>query len=199
MHRCGKVILRSDLKMHARVYELDYLGYNACMTVQEWIGLGLALVIMAVGLVGSVLPGLPGTPLVVIAAVAHRLYFGQNSVSNLVLVILVVMMVLSLALDYFAGLLGAKKLGATWRGVLGAALGGLVGIFFGPPGIFLGPFLGAVAFELVGGREFTEATRAGAGAILGLVLGAMGKLACCVAMIGLFVFNVVSRSGSGLG
>jgi uncharacterized protein len=168
------------------------------MDVQEWVGLMLAVVIMGLGLLGSIMPGLPGAPLVLIAAVGHRLYFGASSVSNLVLGLLVVLMLLALGLDYLASLFGARKLGATWRGLLGAAIGGLVGIFFSLPGILLGPFIGAISFELIGGRKFQEATRAGLGAMLGLVLGAAGKLACCVAMVALFVVNVMSRSGGVL-
>jgi hypothetical protein len=87
-------------------------------------------------------------------------------------------------------------MGATWKGLLGAILGALVGLFLGLPGIILGPFVGAVGFEMLGGRDFPEAARAGAGAIIGVILGAAGKLACCVAMIGLFAANVMSRSGA---
>ena len=164
------------------------------MTAEQMVGLTLALVVMLVGLIGCVMPGLPGTPVVLLAAIGHRLYFGESSVSTLVMAILVFMLLLSLALDYMASVFGAKKMGATWRGILGAVVGALVGLFFGPLGILLGPFLGALSFEFLGGRDFTEATRAGAGALLGLIVGAAGKLACCVAMIGLFAVNVVSRS-----
>lgn len=164
------------------------------MSVDQWIGLSLALILMAIGLVGSVLPGLPSTPLVLLAAIGHRVYFGEASVSNAILAILILVTLFSLVLDYLASVLGAKKMGATWRGIAGAVIGAVVGLFFGPFGIFLGPFLGALAFELVGGRELPAAARAGAGALIGLVLGAAGKLACCVAMMGLFAINVISRS-----
>lgn len=166
------------------------------MSVDQWIGLGVALSVMSVGLLGSILPGLPGAPMVLIAAIGHRLYFGSASASNVVLGLLVAMSLLSLVLDYLASVLGAKKLGATWRGIVGALLGAVVGLFFGPPGIVLGPFLGALAFEMLGGREFSEAARAGMGALIGLVVGTVGKLGCCVAMIALFTFNVLSRSAA---
>ena len=165
------------------------------MSYDQWIGLALALIIMIIGLVGCVVPGIPGTPLVLIAAIAHRFYFGSASVSNLVLLILAVMTIFAVGLDYLASVFGAKKMGATWRGIAGAVLGAVVGLFFGPPGILLGPFLGALVLELLSGREFAEAARAGAGALLGLLLGAVGKLACCVAMIALFAMNVIGRSG----
>jgi uncharacterized protein YqgC (DUF456 family) len=168
------------------------------MSVEQMTGFFIALVLMCAGLAGSIVPGLPGPPLVLLAAIGHRLYFGQASASTAVLVILVLLTLLSLALDYLASMLGAKKLGATWRGILGAVLGAFFGIFFGLPGIILGPFLGALAFEMAGGREFNEAARAGVGAMLGLFLGALGKLACSAAMIGLFAVSVWSRSGTRL-
>src|SRR5690349_11656545 len=105
------------------------------MTAEQIIGLSLALLIMCVGLAGSILPGIPSTPLVLLTAVAHRLYFGETGSGNWVLIILAAITVFSLFLDYLASMYGAKKLGATWRGVLGAVVGGLVGIFFNLPGI----------------------------------------------------------------
>jgi uncharacterized protein YqgC (DUF456 family) len=165
------------------------------MTSMQIMGLALALLLMLLGLIGTVVPGIPGTPIVMAVAIAHRLYFGAASVSNFFLAVIITLALFSLALDYLATVLGARKLGATWRGILGAIVGAVVGLFFGPFGILLGPFLGALLFELVGGREFPDAARAGAGALLGLVVGAAGKLACCVAMIGIFAVNVVARSG----
>jgi hypothetical protein len=67
-------------------------------------------------------------------------------------------------------------------------------MFFSLPGLILGPFLGATAFELAGGRPWQESGRAGLGATLGLLAGAIGKVACCVAMMGLFGANVVYRT-----
>jgi hypothetical protein len=168
------------------------------MTFEQIIGLSLALFVMFIGLAGSILPGVPSTPLVLAAAVGHRLYFGSASVSNFVLVLLALLTLFSLLVDYLASMFGAKKLGATWRGVLGAVVGALIGLFFTLPGIILGPFLGALIFEMAGGREFNEAARAGTGAVLGLLAGAIGKLACCFAMMALFTFSVVSRSAGAL-
>ena len=62
------------------------------------------------------------------------------------------------------------------------------------PGIIVGPFLGALLLEMMGGREWKQAARAGLGAVIGLFVGALGKLACCVAMMGLFAFSVIMQS-----
>jgi uncharacterized protein len=168
------------------------------VTLEQMIGLTVALVLMSLGLIGTVVPGIPGTSLVLVVAIAHRLFFGPASLSNLFLVLLVLLTVFSMALDYLATVFGARKMGATWRGIAGAVIGAVVGLFFGPAGILLGPFVGALVFEMISGREFSDAARAGAGATLGLVVGAIGKVACCLAMIGIFAMNVIARSGTAL-
>jgi len=164
------------------------------VTWEQIIGLSLALLVMLVALIGNVVPGIPGTPLALIAAVAHRLYFGQASVNSTVLIVLVVLAAVSLLFDFLGSALGAKKFGATWRGVVGAVVGGIVGLFFSLPGIILGPFVGATLFEMIGDQEFKKAAKAGAGAVIGLVLGVIGKSAVCVVMIALFAVNVIARS-----
>lgn len=164
------------------------------MTWEQIIGLSLALLVMLIGLIGSVVPALPGTPLALVAVIGHRLYFGAASVNNVVLVVLVGLVVLSLIFDFLATALGAKRFGATWRGAVGAVLGGIIGLFFSLPGIILGPFLGAMLFEMVGDKKFKEAAKAGAGAVAGLLLGVIGRFSICVMMIGLFATNVVYRS-----
>lgn len=164
------------------------------MTPEQVIGLTIVLLVMATGLAGSVLPGVPSTPLVLVAAVGHRLYFGETGPGNLTLIILALLTAFSLVLDFLASMVGAKKLGATGRGLFGAMTGGVIGIFFGLPGILLGPFLGAMLFELIGGRDLRNSARAGLGAFIGLLAGAVAKLACCVAMMVLFTADVITRS-----
>lgn len=164
------------------------------MTTEEIIGLSLALLVMLAGLIGSVLPVVPGIPVILIAAIGHRLCFGQNSASNLVLIILAVLTVVAIVFDFLAGMFGANKMGATWRGALGAIIGGIVGMFFSLPGIIIGPFVGATLFELLGDRELEKALKAGLGATLGLFAGIIGKFAIGVIMILLFATNVIMRS-----
>ncbi len=166
------------------------------MSWEQVIGLIVALLAMLVGLIGSVLPGIPSTPLVLAAALVHRLVFGEHGASLLVLILLAALTGLSLLMDYLASILGARKLGATWRGMVGAILGTIIGLFFSLPGLILGPFLGATLLEAWGGREWKQAGKAGAGAVLGMVLGSVGKVACCAAMMALFTVSVVLRSGN---
>jgi uncharacterized protein YqgC (DUF456 family) len=164
------------------------------VTAEQIIGLIVALVLMLAGSVASIIPGIPGTPIVLLIAILHRVYFRAASVNNWVLAGLVLLTLFSVVLDYIASMMGAKKLGARWWGIVGAMVGGLVGMFFGLPGVIIGPFLGAVLLELIGGYKIKPAAKAGAGALLGLFVGAVGKLAICAVMIVLFAGDVILRS-----
>jgi uncharacterized protein YqgC (DUF456 family) len=167
------------------------------MTAAEVTGFVVALLAMLVGLLGAVVPGLPGPPLILIAALGHRLALGDRGVAWWVVILLGVMAALSLGLDFIATSYGAKRLGATWRGAVGAALGAMLGLFWAPIGLLLGPLLGAALLEMTAGREWREAGKAGIGAVLGLLAGTLGKVACCIAMIGLFAGQVLIRTLSG--
>lgn len=164
------------------------------MTMEWTIGLMVVWVAMTVGVLGCFIPGIPATPIIFLAALGHRFYFGDAGPSTWVLVLLGGLMIISTLMDFLASLFGAKVFGATRRGIWGAAIGGLVGLFFSLPGLILGPFLGAIVFEMVGGRRFGEASKAGLGAILGLAAGAAGKLVFCLVMVVLFSINVLGKS-----
>ena len=86
------------------------------MTTEQIIGLILTLLVMFAGLAGSILPGLPGTPLEMLAAIGHKLYFGPTGAAWWVLVTLGGLTAISVLVDYAASIYGAKRLGATWRG-----------------------------------------------------------------------------------
>jgi uncharacterized protein YqgC (DUF456 family) len=150
-----------------------------------WL-LGAALV--AAGIAGMLLPALPGPPLMfvgfVIAAWAEDFqYVGYGA-----LALLGVMSLLAYLVDFIAGALGAKHFGASTKSAVGAALGAVVGIFFGLPGILLGPFIGAVLGELTEHDDLRVAGRAGIGATVGLILGTAAKMAIAFVMVGLFLF-----------
>src|SRR5688572_28664265 len=105
-----------------------------------WI---LAVVLVLVGIAGTLLPLLPGVPLVFAGLLAAAWAGGFETVGWPVLAVLAVLTVTSLAIEIAASSIGAKHAGATRAATLGAALGVLVGIFFGLPGLLLGPFVGA--------------------------------------------------------
>jgi len=145
-----------------------------------------AVLLVIVGLAGTVLPVLPGVALVFAGFLLAAWSDGFQRVGALTLVILGLLTALAMAADFAASALGAKKLGASPRGILGATLGAIVGIFFGIPGLILGPFIGAVAGELFANRELLHAGRAGLGTWLGLLLGSVAKLTLAFLMVGVF-------------
>lgn len=149
----------------------------------------LAVVLVLVGLVGTVLPVLPGALLVFAGLISAAWADGFERVGWPSIALMGVLAVLSYGVDFAAGALGAKKLGGSTWGVVGAVFGTFVGLFFGLAGLILGPFLGAVAGEYANRRQLDQAGRAGAGAWLGMVVGTAAKLAFVAAMIGVFVLG----------
>lgn len=108
-------------------------------------------------------------------------------VGAVTLTILGVLTALAIAADFLASALGAKKLGASPKAVVGATLGAIVGMFFGLPGLVLGPFVGAVVGELSAKRELLQAGKSGLGTWLGLLLASVAKLTLSFLMLGVFI------------
>ena len=150
----------------------------------------LVFVLMIAGVVGSLLPFVPGTPLILLGALIHAVATDFHPVDAWRLLFLVGLAVVAYTLDYLSGALGTKKLGGSRWAMFGAILGGLVGIFFGPLGILLGPILGAVAVELIYRKDMAIALKSGVGAVIGVFLGVVAKLSIAVIMVGLFSFWV---------
>lgn len=167
------------------------------MSVSEISGFVLALLVMLLGLVGAVVPAIPGTPLIFLAAVGHKLWLGDRSVSWWIITLMALITVLTLALDDLATAYGAKKMGATWRGAVGAALGAMLGMLWLPFGLIIGPFVGATLLEMITGKEWREAGKAGIGATLGFLAGTAGKVAACLGMIGLWTLLTLWQGFSG--
>src|SRR5438477_4289699 len=136
-----------------------------------------AVVVMALGLIGTVIPILPGTTIILAAALVHRMVLGADrSLGWSALLVMLLLTVVTYALDAAAGYLGAKRFGATKWGLIGGAAGALLGLFFGLLGLFVGPVIGAIAGELIGGKEVMKAGRAGWGTFLGGLASVIAKL-----------------------
>ena len=146
----------------------------------------LAILLVLAGLAGTVVPGLPGAPLVLAGLVLAGWIDGFAHTTWLTWVALGLLGAGSLAVDLLASALGAQRFGASPRALVGAAVGALVGLFFGLPGLLLGPFIGAVAGEYSARRNLRQAGRAGVGTFLGLLFGAAAKAALALAMVGVF-------------
>jgi uncharacterized protein YqgC (DUF456 family) len=144
----------------------------------------IAYLLMFVGLVGTLLPLLPGTPLILIGAIVYAIATDFAVIDGWLLAILALICLGAELLEYFAAAIGARKYGASRAGVYGAIIGGLAGIFIlGPIGILIGPIVGAVTGELFTGTSGANAIRAGFGAIIGAVGGVLLKFIAGVAMI----------------
>ena len=148
----------------------------------------LAVILILVGIAGVILPALPGLPLVFLGMLLAAWAGDFQQIGWVTLVVLGLLTLLSVAVDFFATLVGAKRVGASKKALWGAVLGTFIGIFFGPIGLFAGPFVGALLGELWHGREIGQATKVGLGTWLGIVLGIVLKLGLAFAMLGLFVF-----------
>lgn len=153
-------------------------------TALLWV---LAIVLIAGGLAGMVLPALPGPVLLFAGFVVGAWAEDFRFIGFGTLAVLGALAVLAYVADFVAGSLGASRYGASRRAVVGAAIGAVVGIFFGPIGILLGPFGGAVLGELLEQKGLRDASRAGFGATLGMIVGTAAKLALGFTMLGLFV------------
>jgi uncharacterized protein YqgC (DUF456 family) len=155
-------------------------------TVLWWVLAGVTVII---GLVGTVVPALPGIPIIFAGLVLAAWSGGFEPVGWGTIAVLAALTVLSVIIDFLAGALGAKRLGASPRAFWGATIGAIVGIFFGLIGIVLGPFIGAVAAELSAGQNAQQAGRSGYGVWLGIVLGTAAKLAIAFMMLGIFLLK----------
>lgn len=154
----------------------------------------LAAILVAVGLAGVVLPALPGLPLVFLGMLLAAWAGGFAKIGIGTLVALGVLTLLSMAVDFWAAAMGAKRVGASRLALGGALLGTFAGIFFGPVGLFVGPFVGALGGELLHGRRldqqgFGQAAKVGFGTWLGIVFGVALKLMLALAMLGLFAWS----------
>lgn len=152
----------------------------------------LAAALILLGLIGVVLPALPGLPLVYAGMLLAAWADGFERIGVWTLVALGVLTVLSLAVDLAATAMGAKRVGASRLALLGAAIGTVVGLFFSLVGVFVAPFIGAVIGELIHRRKLAKAdlghaTKVGLGTWLGILFGVVLKLALAFAMIGLFL------------
>lgn len=148
----------------------------------------LAVLLILTGLVGTVLPGLPGPILVFLGVFVGAWADDFTHIGPITLVAAALMTIAAYAVDFLASAAGVRHAGASTRAAVGAALGAVAGIFFGLPGLILGPFVGAVLGELTVRRHLRSAGRAGVAAWIGFVVGTAVKLALVFGVIGLAAF-----------
>ena len=138
----------------------------------------LAILLLIGGIAGCILPVLPGSPLayagLLLLHLTDRIHFSTTQLVVWLIVVIVLQVV-----DYITPLLGNKYSGGTSFGNRGCVAGTLLGLFFMPWGIVLGPFIGAVAGEMLGGSDFPHAIRPGIGTLFGFLVGTLLKVIVC--------------------
>ena len=147
----------------------------------------LAALIIIAGMVGTVVPALPGVPMIFGGLLLAAWSNDFEVIGWVTLAVLAALTLIAVLIDYLAAAFGARRLGASPRAFWGATLGAIIGMFFGLPGIILGPFIGAVGAELSAGQGARQAGRSGYGVWLGLVLGTAAKLSIAFLMLGIFL------------
>jgi uncharacterized protein len=146
----------------------------------------LAGILVLVGLAGTILPMLPGVPFVFGGLLIAAWIGDFQRIGWPTITILAILTALAIVVDFVATLLGAKRAGASKLALLGAAIGSIVGLFFGIVGIFVFPFIGAVIGEYLQHQKLGNAGKVGVATWLGLLFGALAKLALALTMIGVF-------------
>jgi len=158
------------------------------MVTALWI---LAVLMMIVGVVGTVLPALPGVMLVFGGIVLAAYAEGFTRISGLTVAVLGALALVAFVIDYVASAAAAKKAGASKLGLAGAALGTVLGIFTGFIGLLFMPLVGAAIGEYLAQRDALKAGRIGLATWVGLLVGTVLKLAIVFTMIGVFVVAIV--------
>ncbi|MFQ3607625.1 MAG: DUF456 family protein [Chloroherpetonaceae bacterium] len=153
------------------------------MEILFWI---LCFVCILVGLVGTILPMLPGAPLVFIGLLFGAWANDFEKVGWIPLTVLGALTALTFAIDFIATKIGVEKTGASPFATLGAMIGMVLGIFFGFFGVFAFPFIGAFLGEYIVKRDAIQAGKVGLGTWLGMVIAIAAKLGINFAMIGFF-------------
>ncbi len=152
----------------------------------------LAAVLILIGLLGTILPALPGLPLIFGGMLLAAWANGFEAISGWTVAVLGVLTLFSFLIDFASTAFGAKRVGASRKAIIGAVLGTTLGLLFMPVGIVIGPFVGAIAGELLHLRKVDraglgQATKVGLGTWFGILLGGVLKLLLALTMIGLFV------------
>jgi len=158
------------------------------MDVLLWV---VAVAMIIVGVVGTVLPALPGTVFILGGIALAAWIDGFQRISGWVVGVAAALTAIAFVTDYVAAALGAKKAGASKLAIVGAALGTVAGVFTGLVGLVFLPLAGAAIGEYVARRDVAHAGRVGVATWLGLLLGTAVKVAIAFTMVGLFIAALV--------
>ncbi len=168
----------------------DWFPLEAAGTTIKWIIVGVLLI---VGFVGTFVPIIPGTTLIWVGMLVHYFSMGmeQSGLAWQGLVFVTLLYVLTLIIDWVSGALGAKWFGSSKWGIIGAIVGGIIGLFFSLPGLILGPILGVFIFELTfAKKQVKEAGNSTVGTVIGGIAGLIGRVILAIGMLLWYVGDV---------
>jgi len=148
--------------------------------------------LMAVGIAGVILPFLPGVPIAWTGLLIYAWATGFQKISLTEVLIFLGLTILAVAIDFIGPMLGAKKYRASKYGILGAFLGGIVGILgLSLWGVIVGPLVGAFLGELISKKEINQALKSGLGTILGSLGGSLVKIVIILIMLGFLIVSLL--------
>lgn len=152
----------------------------------QWLNiLGYIIATLAIigGLAGTIFPALPGLPLMLAGIGLIGYLENFQHLNTYVFIILIVLTIIGSAIDFLAGLFGAKATGASKQALWGAFIGGIVGIFFGIPGAIFGPLIGAIIGEILARSDIKQVSKVSIGTFIGFLIGTCAKISCACAML----------------
>jgi len=150
----------------------------------------LAIILLLAGLAGAILPVIPG-PVISFLGLLSVYFLSTKPLEDSFMVTFGIITVAVTAIDQVVPILGTKKMGGSKYGVNGSIVGLIIGIFFFPPiGLIVGPFMGAIVGEMISGKDFNQATRAGFGSFVGFLSGTVLKLVFSAAAAYYIIINL---------
>jgi uncharacterized protein YqgC (DUF456 family) len=147
----------------------------------------LCVILMVLGLAGTVLPVLPGTLLVWAGILLGAWIDDFTRISMITMAVITVLAVLAWALDYAAGWMGAQRAGASKQALVGAAVGTVLGLFMGLVGVLFMPLVGAALGEYLARKDHGRAAKVGVATWIGIVVGLVAKVVISFMMVGIFI------------
>lgn len=163
------------------------------MGIWEIVLFTIALIIMFGGMAGIIVPIIPTMPLIWLGAFLYAVFTHFEKVTWMILLVFALLTIFSIVLENLGNVYGAKKFGATKWGIIGSIVGTGAGFYMGGPiGLILGPVVGTVIFELIGGKGYKGALKSGLGNFVGFLGGSVIKIIIGLVMISLFIWKVFS-------
>lgn len=154
------------------------------MTIALWV---LAVALIVLGVAGTILPALPGVPLVFAGVLLAAWIDDFTRIGGWTIGVLAVLAIIGLAVDYVAAAFSAKRAGASRQGIVGAAIGTVLGIFTGLWGLLFMPLVGAAVGEYLAQKDALRAGKVGVATWIGLLVGTALKIAIVFTMLGVFI------------